>query len=834
MPLPRLSLRVVLVVAFVVQTCVTVGTLAFISLRSSQQNTKELAGKIREQAILRLRQHLDEYLQSPHTVNQLTQSAIDRGFIDPQNLDQLRDFFLVQIRTFPVRYIGFSSLEDRFVGVDRPPDGSLQIDLRLRAGKLQVFNERFQKVKEIDYAPHREAWYLQGLTANQPIWSNIYQWNDRPDIQAIAASQPLYDRRRNLVGVIGTDLTLNQIDQYLQTIQITPNSRIFVVERSGLLVASSVAQPVGKERLALANSPDPLAQTASQLLRDRYPDLRTISDMYDQYNDTFIQVTSYRDQRGLDWLIVLVVPTRDLMGQVNENTRLTLTLWGIATAIALGIGWLIARWLAKPIQKLNEDTQHIALDPEFAYSTGQIDCSVESSWIVELSGLARSFRQMAIRLQEVVDKLHYQAYYDPLTGAGNQNLLRKRIQECLAQKQEFVLLYLDLDRFKSLQYAFGHQISETLLLEIALRIASCTTPKDTVARIGIDEFAVLFCDLGDRQLAALKAEELHQCIDAPFYINGSIISSTTSIGAVSSHLGGTTPETYLDAADTAIHYAKMWGKGKTVFYNAGMQTLVAERLQLESELKQAIAESQLHLNYQPIVDLRTGKVVSFEALVRWQHPRRGMMPPTKFISIAEETGLIIALGRWVMAVACEQIEKLHYNLPDYFPLSIGVNVSEVQLRYPRFLAEVDELIANLPRHTLKIELTETCLMESTDMIQSLLTALRERSISLLIDDFGTGYSSLSYLQRLPVDTLKIDRSFITGIENNPRHFDITRAIMTLAHSLGMDVVAEGVETKEQLAILQNLGCEYGQGYLFSKPLPQEEVIPFLQNYQPPI
>jgi len=577
-----------------------------------------------------------------------------------------------------------------------------------------------------------------------------------------------------------------------------------------------------------------LTRNASNFLVERFGSLANATTQKqlvftDNQEQFFMQLTPYRDQYGLDWLIVVAVPEMDLMEQVQENMRLTLGLWSLTAAIALVIGLLTARWIARPIQHLSEEAQHIAQDPEFAGANWQIDRRTESSWIRELGGLSWSFNQMAGRLQEVLDKLHQQAYFDPLTGTANQNLLRKRIKECLERSQDFVLLHLDIDRFKTLKYAYGHQIAEHLLVEISRRLNQCLSAKDTLARIGTDTFAILFCDLADRQAVAVKAEAVHQQIDAPVQINGSLISNTSSIGVVSSQLGETAPETYLHAADTAMHYAKLWGKGKTVFYNPGMKTLVAERLHLEAELKQAISEKQLHLNYQPIINIQTGKVVSFEALVRWQHPRRGMMPPNKFIPIAEETGLIIPLGHWVMSAACEQIQRLHNNLPEKFPLSIGVNVSEVQLRYPQLITEVDELVQTIPAQSLKLELTETCLMENTDVIQGILEELKSRSIQLLIDDFGTGYSSLSYLQRLPVDTLKIDRSFVTGIEHNSRHLDITRAIITLAHSLGMDVVAEGLENQRQVEILADLGCEYGQGYYFSPPLPESAVIPFLEE-----
>jgi diguanylate cyclase (GGDEF)-like protein len=844
MKLPRVSLKLVLTLSFVVQTCVAVGLVSYISHRSSRQNIADLAKQWQKEVSLRVVQHLDQYLRLPHKLNQINAEAIGAGVVDTKNFNQLTQVFLSQMRAFPVGYINFGNTKGEFIGIERLDDGQLRINkVEAKTGldRLLVYDER-QVLLETkpNLGINQEAWYVSAAVAGKPVWSAVYPWQDKPEVVSISASLPIYNSQKRLVGVIGVDLILSQFSKFLSEIKLTPRGRVFITERSGLLVASSgnIAPFQIKEgkalRLYASDVPDPVTRSTSNFLLNRFGSLAqadtkqqlVFAESQEQF---FVQVTPYRDEYGLDWLIVVVVPEMDFMAQVHENMRLTWLWWAITAAIALGIGLLTARWLARPIQRLSEEAQHIAQDPEFAGANWQIVHRPESSWVRELGGLSWSFNQMALRLQEVLDKLHQQAYFDSLTGTGNHNLLRKRVQECLERSQHFVLMYLDIDHFKSLKYAYGHQIAENFLVKISRRLSQCVSPQDTIARIGIDEFAILFCDLEERQAVAVKAEAIHKQIEAPVQINGSLVSTSSSIGVVSSQLGESSPETYLHAADTAMHYAKLWGKGKTVYYNPGMQTLVAERLQLEAELKQAIAAGQLHLNYQPIVSLQTGEVVSFEALVRWQHPRRGMMPPNKFISLAEETGLIIPLGKWVMSTACAQIQLLQDKLPEKFPLSIGVNISEVQLRYPKLLPELDELVRTIPPYSLKLELTETCLMTNTDFTQEILQELKSRSIQLLIDDFGTGYSSLSYLQRLPVDSLKIDRSFITGIEHSRRHLDITQAIITLAHSLGMDVVAEGVENYQQVKILTELGCEYGQGYYFSPPLPESAVIPFLEQ-----
>ncbi|MBD1803915.1 EAL domain-containing response regulator [Microcoleus sp. FACHB-SPT15] len=290
-------------------------------------------------------------------------------------------------------------------------------------------------------------------------------------------------------------------------------------------------------------------------------------------------------------------------------------------------------------------------------------------------------------------------------------------------------------------------------------------------------------------------------------------------------IGNDQPEGFVRAADTALHYAQSLGRGRTASFNGGRQTTAMELLQLETDLQQAIKSQQLFVFYQPIVSLFTGTITGFEALVRWQHPTRGLVSPTAFITLAEETGLIIPLGLWVLQEACQQLRVWQQQFPHYSSLNISVNLSGIQLAQPDLLESIDEVLARvgLSSHCLKLEITESMLVEDFDSAVTVLQQLQERQIQVCLDDFGTGYSSLSYLHRLPIDILKIDRSFINPGEGNGKNLDIVKSIMSLAHSLELDVVAEGVETGEQLNWLRALSCEYGQGYFFSKPIDSQAV-----------
>ena len=473
----------------------------------------------------------------------------------------------------------------------------------------------------------------------------------------------------------------------------------------------------------------------------------------------------------------------------------------------------------------------------FDFITKPIDFQDLSITIDKTLNFVQKLKEQEAQLQEALAQLRYQAFHDQLTGLPNQNLILSRIQQCIELEQEknlFAVLFLCLDSFKAVKDGLGHVFSDRLLVEVARRLEKCVQPQDTVARVGADEFAVLLTDIQDFKEVQYKADLLRQALKYPIKLNGSMVSSNTYIGIVNSTIGYNQPEDFLRAADTAMNYAKTQARVSTALFDITMQDRTLERLQMEADLQEAFEAKEFHLNYQPIISLETAKVVSFEALLRWRHPKRGLVSPVKFIPLAEETGLIIPLGEWVLSEACRQLRVWREQFSNFLPVSMNVNLSGVQLGNPDLLQSIDEILQSnsLSGTSLKLEITESILMDkgSADMV--LLEQLKARKIKLSIDDFGTGYSSLSYLQSLPIDTLKIDRSFINGIEHRRKNLEIVQTIITLAHSLKLEVVAEGVETQEQLDILRALGCEYGQGYFFSRPLDEQSVVAFVTDHHP--
>ena len=486
--------------------------------------------------------------------------------------------------------------------------------------------------------------------------------------------------------------------------------------------------------------------------------------------------------------------------------------------------------------KIGEDTAVAAM------KAGAHDYLVKGQLSRLLPAVERELREAVLRQEycEAQKRLRYLAYYDNLTDLPNRTLFLEHLNRELAQYQElkvyapssklahnlFAVLLLSVDRFRSIKHSLGYEVSEKLLIAIARRLEQCVIDIDSsvVARISEDEFALLITGLKNQLDVVNRAEHLYRQLIKPFEIDNATVCSTVSIGISLNQDNNREPEKMLRWADTAMQYAKANFAKSSVVFDRSMQSKAVEKLRLENDLQTAIDNQQLYLNYQPIVSLDTGKINCLEALVRWNHDTLGKIPPDKFIPICEETGQIIALGQWVLSEACYQLVAWQKALVKT-PLSMSINLSRIQIYHPELIPQIDRLLQslNLPGKDLKLEITESTLMENTSAVTRVLEQLKEREIKLCLDDFGTGYSSLSYLRYLPVDTVKIDRSFI-GPEINNTNYDIIKAIINLAHSLNLDVVAEGIETEAQLQVLKSLGCEYGQGYLFAHPLDRVDVM----------
>jgi len=461
----------------------------------------------------------------------------------------------------------------------------------------------------------------------------------------------------------------------------------------------------------------------------------------------------------------------------------------------------------------------------------------------QLSKRNDELNQAVKEVTETKDRLRQMAYYDSLTSLPNRRLFTEQLDLLLRlskrNKEMMALLFLDLDNFKRINDSLGHSAGDVLLREVGRRLSNCVRDSDVVAhyvesgsaridvsRLGGDEFTVVLNQLDSAESASVVAQRLLRALTQPMTIEGHELVVTPSIGIAISPDDASDVEGLLKAADTAMYHAKSSGKNHFLFYHSDMDAAGVDRLQLETDLRKAIERNELVLHYQPQVDSLTGTVIGAEALMRWQHPEQGLVPPFKFIPLAEEIGLIGALGEWGLEEACRQMIELQsvgLTLP-----KMSVNVSALQFN-PAFIARVTEILkeTGLRPSRLELELTEGIMMDNTDTTLRALDDLKELGVSLSIDDFGTGYSSLSYLSRFPLDELKIDRSFVIDYDKSENDASLIIAIIAMARSMKLKLVAEGVETHEQYHFLRQHGAHVIQGYLFSKPVPVDELKPLL-------
>lgn len=457
--------------------------------------------------------------------------------------------------------------------------------------------------------------------------------------------------------------------------------------------------------------------------------------------------------------------------------------------------------------------------------------------VEELSRHIAEQDRISRALEENKDHFRHAAFHDALTDLPNRALLTEHIKLAIERPRDrdelfFAVLFLDLDRFKNINDSLGHIAGDQLLIATARCLETCMRPMDTVARLGGDEFAILLDGLESQDHAISVAERILQALTKPFDLIGHEVYITASIGITLSGGGYDDPENVLRDADTAMYRAKESGKARFQVFDASMHSHAVSRLQLENDLRRAIERNEFQVYYQPIIKLENNELSGFEALVRWNHPDRGLVPPDEFIPIAEETGLIVDIGGLVLRESCRQLREWQSLFS--IPLTVNVNLSGKQFAQPNLVSQVKQVLdeTGLDAKYLKLEITESVVMENAEIASTMLKQLCTLGVHLCIDDFGTGYSSLSYLHRFPVKTLKIDRSFIGRMGPSGENSEIVRTIITLANNLAMEVVAEGVETAEQLAQLKSLKCTLGQGYLFSRPADAKAATSYIHDHQP--
>jgi diguanylate cyclase (GGDEF)-like protein/PAS domain S-box-containing protein len=464
--------------------------------------------------------------------------------------------------------------------------------------------------------------------------------------------------------------------------------------------------------------------------------------------------------------------------------------------------------------------------------------STSGSAIIGKNGVPEGFVfvvQNITRRKKMQEQLTHLAHHDPLTGLANRSLLRDRLGHALdlavRANDQLAVLYLDIDDFKTINDSLGHSVGDKLLVCVAERIKETVRSSDTVARIGGDEFAILIERPSEQYSGKIVATRIESALKKGFSIDGKEIFASVSTGIAAPITGKESPEDLLRNSDVAMYIAKKQSKGSHVTFEQKMHTELLKRIEIESDLRAAAKHEEFFLNYHPIVDLETGTVRGVETLVRWRHPDRGIVQPNDFIPIAESTGIIIEIGRWILRSACCQGRVWYEEFFKDKPFSMMVNLSPREFLDDRLAETVANALAEsgLPPHCLVLEITETTTMTNTEAMIDKLHALKNLGVQLAIDDFGTGYSSLSYIERFPIDILKIDKTFTARLSGDADGSALTKAIISMSDSLKLECVAEGIETAEQISTLRTLGCSLGQGFHFSQPLAEKDMSEYLRS-----
>ncbi|MEK6744891.1 MAG: EAL domain-containing protein [Nitrospirota bacterium] len=548
--------------------------------------------------------------------------------------------------------------------------------------------------------------------------------------------------------------------------------------------------------------------------------LYPIATSQEGITDPLLQPASVMEPKIIGYLR-LGLTQEGLRKKIRQLVISTVLFTSFLVVLGSALSIYLSRKITSPVARLKAATQEIA--------KGNFDTPIEIKTTDEIADLASAFDYMRHSLRTYRDQLVHDAFHDVLTGLPNRALFIDRLSHAITTAKRrsdflYAVLFIDLDSFKVINDSMGHTVGDQLLIDFSKKLMTCTRPDDTVARLGGDEFAVLIEDISGQGNALYVASRVKGELQRPFTVAGQDVFITGSMGIALSSAGYESPEQVLRDADTALYQSKAHSRSNFTIFESSMHTNAVERLHLETDLRRAIDRREFVTHYQPILSVGSKCIVGFEALARWHHPERGLIAPGEFIPMAEETGLIVAIERQILRQACMQMKRWLELFAGNHLNFVSVNLAHKQIRQPDLIEYVARTLqeTGLNPENLKLEITENVLFENPESATSLLWRLRDLGVKLYIDDFGTGYSSLSYLHQLPINGLKIDRSFIKRIGDGKDNQAIIRTILTLARDMNIETVAEGVETQKQLAHIESLDCSYWQGFLCSKPVKSDE------------
>ena len=831
------SLRAAIAVPLALLFGVTVAVLAFSQHRQINDLIDQEGARLLTAITASSQIRLSAYLETPYQVQRTLADTISR-----QRLYQPGDTRAVAAylrSVFPGRYaefaqiglLGFGGVDDTYAAMRRDDGFRLIVQDRSTGGTMHIHAGTEPTTPVVSalagFQPTRRPWYAAALQAGDTAWSPVYTTaSERGDVIISAATPVVVDGQT--VGVVGADVRLDSLQRFLHAEPLRGHGTIFIAEPDGTLVAQSdPASIVGersggsqlspRSRLRAEQSADPLVRAAATHLGPVGAEghsFRLVQDgaLY------FGRVSTFTAAPALDWRIVVLLPEADLLG----NTRERLGHWTLAAVLGALIALLAALWavqrVSRPILQTAQAADRLA-QGDWPAAADLLARPHEG--LRETAVLSRAFQRMAAQLRQSFEQLQDQLRTDPLTGVLTRSGLLERAD--WPGERAAALTLVGLDAFRAVNHGVGFGTANQLLHAVAARLRARLPEPLLIARVSGDEFAVLHLGVeGLSQEAIGKA--VQKLFATPFSAGDDELLLSASVGVVGGTLRSADLPEWLRQASVALGEAKQAGRDQCVVFDAPMMEQSLERGRLVTELRQALDKQQFVLHYQPVVDLASGRVTGAEALVRWNHPARGLVSPATFIPAAEESGLILPLGEWVLRQATQAVAGRLGALPPDF--NLHVNVSARQLIQSDFTTRLRQALrtSGLPPGQLTLELTESQRISDSDRgTRDRLTALRALGVKIAIDDFGTGYSSLTYLTDLPFDCLKVDQRFVRSLLQTPRDAAIVESVLSLARGLGVTVVAEGVETQAQARRLRALHCDAAQGFCFGHPAPLEEL-----------
>ena len=788
---------------------------------------------------------LEHYLERPFELQLfIADSIVRQSLYTPGDLSRIEVFFrgvfkdIVAPNYKQIPMLQMGTEQGEYIGVSSNLDGLTSLTLKdnRTANKLIAYKPESTDIRKIvdPYDPRNRPWYMPAAQSRQTRWSALFASSFDANYVAITATSPIILPTGKMLGAVSTAVSLSAMSEFLRQTPLHTKYKsalLYIVDEKGQLVAQSKGKELVSENSATnrpailtANLSDlPLVQasfaqlaaqasatTGTPRVDDRASNFKLTLDGENYY----VRVTRYIDPKGLNWRLVALVSETELSGDAHRNASKSLL-------VALGfsvLGLCIGLWLIKRITQSIQETAVTATRVASGTDIGLINMPAGN--IAETAILADAFNAMSQRIQKQLRNLQDLAMNDSTTGLLNRQGLLAAAQ--WETPRELVLVLLGIDNFKMVNASLGPKTGDHLLRQIASRLHEHCPQVSLLARISGDEFIVLLPDVP----LAIQRESLIQRVDAvfakPFQTATDEVTLRASMGVVATCAAGKEVDTdLLRQASIALRAAKARGHSQRVDYEPALLNQALAAAHMVADLKIALAQSELRVYFQPIIDLKTEKICGLEALVRWQSSTRGMVNPGDFIPVAEESGQIVELGNWVMQQATTEVAQLMHDngLDDRFTLHVNVSVRQlVQADFAKTVAQAITR-SGIPAKSLMVEITESVLMDEDSPTLKTIADVRALGVGIALDDFGTGYSSLSYLNRFPFHALKIDRSFVVAAEKSERSQAILKAVVDITRGLGVDAVAEGIETREQAQMLRDLGCAYAQGYLFGRPAP---------------